>query len=148
MADTHMVVVATGGNTPQASIKTNHFEWIIDEPEIFGGQSTGPTPVDTMLASIAGCLIATGYWVSKEMEIEINGMKVAVDGCIDSSKFMGKPSGKRAGFQSIDVSITVNTDAEDAVLDTWLAQIMDRCPVIDNLVAPVTIQAKLDRHFP
>jgi uncharacterized OsmC-like protein len=41
--------------------KTGKFQLIIDEPEALGGTDEGPSPVEYILAGLAGCLNVVGH---------------------------------------------------------------------------------------
>lgn len=143
MANKSMIVIATSSDLPTTTIKSNQYEWQIDEPVSFGGKASAPSPVETMLAALASCVIAAGHWVANEMKMEIKDIKVAVEGTIDSGKFLGLATKERAGFQSIRINISVNADTPEDVKNEWLAEVIERCPVIDNLRRPVDIQLRL-----
>ncbi|NMB29271.1 MAG: OsmC family protein [Clostridiaceae bacterium] len=143
MADARIRVEANSATLPKTFIRSGKFEWIIDEPESFGGQSQGPSPVETLLAAIASCIVAAGHWIAGEMGIVIHNIRIAVEGTIDSDKFFGKVTSKRAGFSNIELSISLDTEASDDLIKKWLDQTLDRCPVIDNLLKPVHITTQI-----
>lgn len=47
-------------------IKAGKFSITIDEPENMGGENAGPSPVQVLLMSLAGCLNVTGHQIAKE----------------------------------------------------------------------------------
>ena len=143
MANKNMLVIATSSDLPTTRIRSNQYEWTIDEPESFGGKASAPSPVEALLGAVASCVIAAGHWVANEMEMEIKDMEVTVDGVIDSGKFLGQSTNQRAGFQSISIHVSINSDAPEVIKSEWLAEVMQRCPVIDNLLRPVDIELKL-----
>lgn len=143
MANSRILVEASSTSLPTTLIKSDKFEWIIDEPEFFGGQSQGPSPVETLLAAIASCIVASGYWIAKEMSFKIISIEVRVNGTIDSDKFFGKVTDKRAGFSNIELTVSLDADVDDKTIYQWLDQVLERCPVIDNLLRPVTIVTEL-----
>ena len=77
------------------------------------------------------------------MGIVIHNIRIAVEGTIDSDKFFGKVTSKRAGFSNIELSISLDTEASDDLIKKWLDQTLDRCPVIDNLLKPVHITTQI-----
>lgn len=143
MADSKIRVEANSAELPKTLIRSGKFEWVIDEPESFGGQSQGPSPVETLLAAVASCVVAAGHWIAGEMDIVIRSIRVTAEGTIDSDKFFGKAAGKRAGFSHIELTISLDTEAGDDLIKEWLDQTLDRCPVIDNLLKPVHITAQI-----
>ncbi|MEA4960392.1 OsmC family protein [Lutispora sp.] len=126
--------VKSTSETPMKSVvETGHFKMIIDEPKNLGGTNDGASPVEYLLAALAGCLNIVGHAVAKEIGMKLNGLQINVEGDLDPAKFMGKPSEARTGYQEVRVSLKPDTDADQATLDQWLALLEDRCPVSDNL---------------
>lgn len=63
-------VTAEASDSTRTYIKTGGHSIVIDEPPLFGGEDTAPSPVAMFLASLAGCINAIGQWVSKEMVLK------------------------------------------------------------------------------
>lgn len=144
MGDNIISVKAVSEGTTLTNVAVKGFEFEIDEPELFGGKSLAPSPVDYLLGSVAGCIVAAGTYMAKEMGFELYRLQVSVDGLINSDCFFGISSGKRSGFQEIVVSLHVESNAGEAQLEEWKQQLMVRCPVIDNLLNPVSLQLTMD----
>lgn len=134
-------VSAHSENPTKTVAKAGKFELVIDEPKGLGGTDQGPNPVEFVLAALAGCLNVVGHVVANEMGFKLRGMSLELEGDLDPSKFSGKPTASRAGYQEIRVKIKADSDASDEQLKTWLETIEDRCPVSDNLahLTPVKI---------
>lgn len=113
---------------------------VIDEPQAFGGEDTAPSPVAMLLASLAGCVNAIGQWVAGEMKFKINKLSVVIDGEVDATAFFTGNMEKRAGFSNISVNIKLDADITKEQKDTWLDNIIARCPVSDNLINGTTVK--------
>ena len=98
------------------------------------GTDDGPTPVDYLLAGLAGCINVVGHVIAKEMGFELRGMDIQLEGDLNPARFMGKSKEQRAGYKEIRVKITPDSDADEATLEKWLGIVEDRCPVSDTLV--------------
>ncbi len=90
-------------------------------------------PVEYFLGAILGCLNSTGTMVARDMEIDIEEMTVEITGGVDYSRYRGEESDARPGLQELDVTITVDADADVATLEEWLVAVKERCPVTDNV---------------
>lgn len=115
-------------------IKSGKFEMIIDEPENMGGTNLGPSPIQVLLMSLAGCINITGHQVARQRGMKLNGMKINIDGSMNPCTFIGCSYEERAGFQSINLK--VDADFEDATpeeVESWLKETEKRCPVTDNI---------------
>ncbi|QSG03425.1 OsmC family protein [Natranaeroarchaeum sulfidigenes] len=90
-------------------------------------------PVEYFLGAILGCLNSTGTMVARDMDIDIEEMTVGISGGVDYSRYRGEESDARPGLQELDVTISIDADADEATLEEWLAAVKDRCPVTDNV---------------
>lgn len=142
MENQTLTLTASASGTTLTNVKIKNFEYQIDEPEFFGGQSLAPSPVDYLLGSIAGCIVAAGTYMAKEMGFHLNHLDIKVDGIINSDCFFGISAEKRSGFQEIIISLSIDSDASPETLEQWKQQLLIRCPVIDNLLHPAAIVIK------
>ena len=107
---------------------------VIDEPPLFGGEDTAPSPIAMLLASLAGCVNAIGQWVAKEMNFKVEKLTVDINGEVDATAFFTGNMEKRAGFSDIEVAIKLDADITEAQKEIWLKNVIERCPVSDNLM--------------
>jgi uncharacterized OsmC-like protein len=137
-------VKAHSENPTKTVVEARNFRIIVDEPANLGGTDEGANPVEYVLAAFAGCLNVVGHVVAKEMGFSLRGIELELEGDLDPSRFMGKPTQERAGYKEIRVNIKPDADADEATLNKWLTTIKERCPVSDNLAnaTPVKIALK------
>ena len=126
-------VQASAEASTKTTIHAGGFTLTIDEPPLFGGEGAAPSPVEFLLASLAGCINAIGQWVAREMGFPLHKLDVDVSGEVDSGRFLKGDQSARAGFTKIHAMIRVQADTDEASLEAWARQVEDRCPVIDNL---------------
>lgn len=74
--------------------------------------------------------------------MNLNGVKIDLEGDLNPAKFMGMSDAERAGYQSIRVTLRPDTDADAATKEKWRLAVESRCPVSDNLSheTPVSVQ--------
>lgn len=115
------------------------FELVVDEPEVLGGENSAANPVEYLLAGYAGCLNVVFNIVAKELNIKINKLDINIDGNINPAKFLGLSNEERAGFKSLNVNISLETDATNENEQLLIQKVKERCPINDNLtnVTPV-----------
>jgi len=130
-------------NPTKTVVEAGRFKIIVDEPKNQGGTDDGPTPVDYLLAGLAGCINVVGHVIAKEMGFELRGMDIQLEGDLNPARFMGKSKEQRAGYKEIRVKITPDSDADEATLEKWLGIVEDRCPVSDTLVNPTPVKISL-----
>ncbi|WP_293033718.1 OsmC family protein [Natronococcus sp.] len=90
-------------------------------------------PVEYFLGAVLGCLNSTGTMVARDMDLPIDAMELSVAGDVDYASYRGEPSDARPGLQNLEVTIRVESDADDDALEAWLKAVEDRCPVTDNV---------------
>jgi len=136
-------VQAKSNSPTQTVVQADKHEIILDEPKTFGGQDKGANPVQHILAALAGCLNVIGHMVAKEMGIEIRSLEMTARGSLDPTRIHGRPSDQRTGFKSIEIDMQIESDADAATLDKWIAAVESRCPVSDNLSVATPINVKI-----
>jgi uncharacterized OsmC-like protein len=129
-----VTVHAQSENPTRLKLKSGKFEMIIDEPENMGGTNMGPSPIQVLLMSLAGCLNVTGHEVARQRGLKLNGMKLKLDGVLNPCTFIGCSYEERAGFQTINVKVTADFEnATPEEIESWLKETEARCPVTDNI---------------
>lgn len=116
---------------------------IIDQPTGAGGTDAGPTPLDYQLITLGGCLAAIGRIIANQRRLPIRGMKVTVDGELDTDRLLGKTDQVRAGFSAIKATVDIEADLPREEKVRLLREIDERCPISDNLQNPAPIQIVL-----
>ena len=133
----------TSENTTKFVGESRQFQITIDEPPALGGKDEAANPVEYTLASLAGCLNVVAHLIAKELEIEIQSLKINVEGDLDPAKLLSGDATRRAGFTDIRVKLDVESNAEPELLRQWLQVVRDRCPVTDNLANPTNVEIDL-----
>ena len=126
-------VSAEADSETRTTVSTRDFQFVVDEPPALGGTDDGPNPVEYLLGAWAGCLTVVAHTVADEHGIGLRDVSIDLEGDLDPAAFLGETDEVRAGYQSIDVTISVDTDADEETLEAWLAEVERRCPVGDNI---------------
>ena len=145
MSSNILCVSAVCTEQTKTIVTARNFQMIVDEPVFFGGEDCAPSPVEYLLASIAGCVAAIAKTLAKQMGIVFYKMEIQVEGDIDSHKFFNGESNERAGFTEIRINTFVESDLSQGRLDAWRDQVMARCPVIDNLCTPTAVKMQVQK---
>lgn len=137
-----MKVLVTGEseNPTKLKIKSGTFSLIIDEPKAMGGTNEGPSPIQVLLMSLAGCLNVTGHEIARQKGLTLHGMKLRIEGIMNPCTFLGCSFEERAGFQTIDVKVDADFEgASREQVAEWLKETEERCPVTDNIKADTKV---------
>jgi len=139
------VVITVSGSRVEPSkpmkmvIKSGSFEIVTDK---LGGEA--PSPIEYVLAALAGCFNIVGDIVAREMGISIDDLKIEVSGVFNASKLM-TGAGERAGYKEISVKVAVKSSADAETLRRWLETVRERCPVEDNLANQTPVRAQVEK---
>jgi len=132
--EVNVTVHAQSESPTRIKLKSGKFEMIIDEPKPMGGTDEGPSPIQVLLMSLAGCLNVTGHEVAKQRGLKLNGMRIKIEGNLNPCTFIGCSYEERAGFQKVIVKVNPDFDgATEEEIDSWLKETEERCPVTDNI---------------
>ena len=117
-------------------------EIVIDQPAGAAGTDTGPTPLELLFASLAGCIGTIARIVAMQQRIELRGMKIRVEGPLDTDGLLGKPIDGRVGFEGITITADIDADMTEEEKEAFLHEVDARCPVSENLLnaTPISVQ--------
>ena len=116
---------------------------VIDQPVNAAGTDTGPTPLELVLVSLAGCIGTIGRIIAMQKRIALRGMEIKVEGELDTDGLLGKPIEGRIGFESISITVDVDADMTDEEKEAFIHEVDRRCPVSENLLNDTPIHVKL-----
>jgi len=116
---------------------------VIDQPVAMGGHDEGPTPLEYLFLSLAGCIGSIGRVVAMQKKLSVHCMDIKVEGDINTDGLLGKPSDDPVGFKEIRVSVEVDADMSAEEKEVFVHEVDARCPVSFNLLnnTPVKISA-------
>lgn len=138
-------VSAASESETKTVVEARDFEFVVDEPAQLGGTNDGPNPVEYLIGAWAGCLNVVVHTVAEEHGIDLGGVEIEIAGDLDPRRFLGVTEAGRAGYQAIDVRITVESDADPERLDAVADEVEARCPVGDNIENPTPTDVTIDR---
>jgi putative redox protein len=105
----------------------------VDQPQAGGGEDAGPTPLEYLFLSLAGCVATIARIVANQRKIELRGLEVRVEGELDVETLRGKSEENRAGFTAIKIFTKIDADMTREEKEKFLQEIDRRCPVSDNI---------------
>lgn len=111
--------------------------------DFYHGSENHISPVEYVLAALAGCMNGVGYRVARDMGIELKGIEINIDAIIDISRLTGEKTETRAGLKEVSVQISPDIDADEETKKTWLENLEYRCPVGDIISNPTPVYVKL-----
>jgi putative redox protein len=124
----------------RSTVKIRDFTLTIDQPKGFGGTNSGPKPSEVLLAALAACQEITWRLYADALGIPLSSIQIELDGRQDLRGFLGVDGATRAGFQHIVGTVVVGSPAMDADIERLKRTVDLRCPVLDDLRAPVPVE--------
>jgi putative redox protein len=105
----------------------------VDQPQAAGGNDSGPTPLEYMFISLAGCVVTIGHIIAKQNRLPVRKIEVEIEGILNTDVFMGKNTEERAGFTNLQVHTKIDADMTQAEKEAFVHDIDLRCPISDNI---------------
>jgi len=124
--------------------KSRQHTSIVDQPPAGGGSDAGPTPLEYLFISLAGCIVTIGHIVARQRKLPVRKIEVSIEGELDTDVLMGKNTEVRAGFSGIRVHTRVDADMSLEEKEAFLREVDARCPISDNIhnLTPVTFSVE------
>lgn len=114
-----------------------------DEPISLGGGDTAANPVEQLLGALGNCL-AVGYAANATgLGIEIKDLSIDLEGDLDLHTFLGLNPNGNAGYDTIRVSVALDSDATPEQLTQLHQQVVGTSPVGHTLSRAVPVQIDL-----
>ena len=127
----------------EQSHKTD-YSFDTDHPEIFASEDNGATPVELVLAGLAGCLTAGIAAVAQMRDIQLRSVKATLDGSMDIQGILGIDSDVRNGFDGIKVTYDIDADATREEIEALVAQSQKRSAVYDVITNPTNVAVEVN----
>ena len=109
-------------------VKVRRHEIVMDEPQSRHGTDLGPTPLDTLVAALAGCTTVVLNRIAEENAIELRDLKLELNSRLDVRGIRGLEEIRRP-LRRIDLRIAFATTAEVGKIELLKSQLKRRCAV-------------------
>lgn len=106
----------------------------MDQPQNAAGLDLGPTPLELILAAVAGCFGTIGRFIAHQRKFELRGMRFEIEADYDPDGLLGRRDDVRPGFQALRVRVQMDCDLSREEQQAVLREIERRCPLADNLL--------------
>ena len=114
----------------------------VDQPKANGGEDTGPTPLEYLFVSLAGCIGTIGRIMAHQRKLPLRSMQIDVSGDLDTEVLLGKKKEPRSGFTGIKALVKIDADMSPEEKRQFLHEVDLRCPISDNIAnaTPVAVE--------
>jgi uncharacterized OsmC-like protein len=121
----------------------SEFTFDTDHPEIFASEDKGATPVELVLAGLAGCLTAGVASVAQLRGIQLRSVSSTLEAGMDIQGILGADSDVRNGFDGIKVTYKIDADATPEEIEAVVAQSQKRSAVYDIITNPTNVTVEV-----
>lgn len=125
-------VKSLGGMKVQCSAR--EFKYTIDEPENLGGTNEGMNPAESLLCALGACKCIVAKILSKGHKINLEKLKVEMEGEIDPDGFTGKNINAKIGFSKITTKYIIKTSNTREEINDFIFRVEHDCPMKDTIV--------------
>ena len=109
------------------------------------GNDSGANPVEYLLAGLAGCITTSLVAHASARGIKIDSIESTLEGDIDLLGFLQIDENVNPGYQGINISFRIKSDASDEVLQELIALAKKASPVANTILRPTPINASLEK---
>lgn len=120
------------------------YQYDADHPEQLVGTDVGPSPVEFLLHALAACITAGIGNIAAARGIDLTRVSSTVSGDIDLVGLLGLDDTVRNGYQSIEVRIAIEGDAEAEALRRVVERSIARSAVYDMLTNGTAVSVEVD----
>jgi uncharacterized OsmC-like protein len=115
-----------------------------DHPQVFASEDKAPTPVELVLAGLAGCLSAGVAAVAQNRGIQLHSVKATLEADMDVRGILGVDADIRNGFSAVRALFHIKADASKEDIAALVAQSQKRSAVFDIVTNPTDVRVTVD----
>ena len=112
----------------RTDISVRDTKTVIDEPEARGGTNAGPSPTETMVASLAGCTNVITHKCAAAHNVNIQAMTIDVETQFDR-RGVTLEEEIDVPFPEMTLKIALTTDADGASIEKVKTDLARFCPI-------------------
>jgi uncharacterized OsmC-like protein len=124
--------------------RSSTFSVEADHPQIFASEDKAPTPVELVLAGLAGCLSAGVAAVAQNRGIQLHSVKATLEADMDVRGILGVDPDIRNGFSAVRAHFHIKADASKEDIAALVAQSQKRSAVFDIVTNPTDVHVTVD----
>ncbi|WP_109357195.1 OsmC family protein [Sphingorhabdus sp. EL138] len=140
--DPSIVSVESAQGKFQQTVRVGKHVFPADEPESFGGDDTGPSPYDLLLAALGTCTSMTMKMYADRKGIALEGVCIELEHSRDHVEDCTTCNNDDNRIDVIDRTITLHGDLSDQQRQK-LMEIAGKCPVHRTLENRIDIHETL-----
>jgi uncharacterized OsmC-like protein len=129
----------------QTHSRSQPFMFEKDEPPVLLGEDNGANPVEYALAALNGCLTTSLIYHAAAKGIKIDEVESTLSGDLDLHGFLGLNENVRNGYEKIQVTFKIKSDASEEKLRELVELAQKRSPVFDIVSHPTPVEVSMEK---
>lgn len=121
---------------------TRKFFITTDDPDVLGGVDSAPTPAETLVAALAGCVTSGIATNAALFGVPLDAIDIEMEADIDVRGLLGHDKSVRNGMGDIRYTVTIQSPAAEDKVRKCKETIDRKSPVRDTLANPVNITSQ------
>ena len=117
----------------------------MDEPPVLLGENYGANAGEYALTALSGCLTTALIYHAAAQGIKIEEVETTLSGDVDLHGFLGLDESVRNGFQKIQVTFSIKSNAPEEKLRELMELAQKRSPVLDMLSHPTPVEVTMEK---
>ncbi len=113
--------------------------------QVLLGEDQSANPVEYVLHALAGCLTTTLVYHAAARGHKITSVESTLEGNLDLHGFLGMDEKVRSGFSDVKVTMKVQGDVPEEILQELIQVAKSRSPVYDMIAHPVDVAIELGK---
>jgi uncharacterized OsmC-like protein len=129
----------------RTQIRSRPFVYEIDEPPVLLGEDHGANAGEYALTALNGCLTTALIYHAAARGIKIEEVESTLSGDVDLRGFLGLDENVRNGYEKINVTFRIKSDAPEEKLRELVELAKKRSPVFDMFSHPTPIEINMEK---
>ena len=129
----------------QTHVRSQPFVYEMDEPPVLLGENYGANAGEYALTALSGCLTTALIYHAAAQGIKIEEVETTLSGDVDLHGFLGLDESVRNGFQKIQVTFSIKSNAPEEKLRELMELAQKRSPVLDMLSHPTPVEVTMEK---
>lgn len=126
----------------RVTTRTRRFVLMTNTPPGLRGVDSGPSPIETLLMALAGCLTSEIAANAALFDVPIDALDVEMEADIDLRGLLGHDKSVRNGFTDSRYTVTIQSPASEEQVRRCKETIDRKSPVVDSLTRPANVTSR------
>ena len=130
----------------QAKVLVRNHSFLVGQPASFDTRDAAPNALEYLLSALGGCLAVGLQWRASGRGIEVRNLEVVLKARAENILvFLGLEDEGNPGLATIEGTLYIDADAENAVIEELWQETLARSPLTQTLMRSARVQVEIKR---